>query len=146
MKDIHSNMNVATLIGTAALSADNTPAAVDMQGYAAGEVIINVGIGGITFSGTNKVEFKLTHSDDDTTYTAVADSDVLGVTSVGAGGIVKSLVAAHAAAAGYRVGYIGGKRYLKLLADFSGTHGAATPIGAVVIQGHAHSQPVADQE
>lgn len=146
MKDIHSNMNVATLIGTAALSADNTPAAVDMQGYEAGEVIINVGVGGITFSGTNKVEFKLTHSDDDSTYTDVVDADVLGVTAVASGGIIKSLVAAHAAAASYRVGYIGGKRYLKLLADFSGTHGTATPIGAVVIQGHAHGQPVADQE
>jgi hypothetical protein len=43
--------------------------------------------------------------------------------SVGTGGIVKSLIAAHAAADTTEVGYIGGKRYLKVLADFSGTHG-----------------------
>tara|TARA_R110002072_G_scaffold100778_3_gene222012 strand:- start:2645 stop:3085 length:441 start_codon:yes stop_codon:yes gene_type:complete len=146
MKDIHSDMNVATLIGTAALSADNTPAAVDGQGYESAEVVINVGAGGITFSGTNKVEFKLTHSDDDVTYTAVTAADVLGVTAVGTGGIIKSLIAAHAAAASYRVGYIGGKRYTKLLADFSGTHGTATPMGAVMIQGNAHTKPVANQE
>ena len=145
MKDIHSDMNVATLIGVAALSADNTPAAVDMQGYESAEIVISVGVGGITFSGTNKVEFKLTHSDDDSTYTAVDVDDVLGLSSVGTGGIIKSLIAAHAAAANYRVGYIGGKRYLKLLADFSGTHGTATPMGAIAIQSNAHIKPVADQ-
>lgn len=146
MKDIHSDMNVATLIGAAALDADNTPAAVDMQGYEAGEIIISVGVGGITFSGSNKVEYKLTHSDDDSSYSAVTDADVLGVTAVGTGGIIKSLIAAHAAAANYRIGYIGGKRYLKLLADFTGTHGVATPMGAVVVQSHANIQPLADQE
>jgi hypothetical protein len=33
----------------------------------------------------------------------------------------------------YRFGYKGGKRYLKLLADFSGTHGTGTPVAAVVM-------------
>jgi len=146
MKDIHSDMNVATLIGAATLAADNTPAAVDMQGYDAGEIVLSIGVGGITFTGTNKIEFKLTHSDDDTTYTAVTVADMLGLSSVGTGGIIKSLTAAHAAAADYRCGYIGGKRYLKLLADFSGTHGTGTPVAASVIQGHAENKPVADQE
>jgi hypothetical protein len=39
----------------------------------------------------------LTHSDDDSTYTNVADADMLGVTGI-TGGIIKSLIAAHAAA------------------------------------------------
>lgn len=143
MKDIHSNMTAALLIGCAALAADNTPAAVDLQGFNAAEIILSVGIGGITFSGTNKIEFVLTHSDDDSTYSAVAQADMLGVT-VASGGIVKSLVAAHAAAANYRMGYIGGKRYLKLLADFSGTHGAGTPIAATAML-HGLNNPQAAQ-
>lgn len=144
MRDMHSNVAVATLIGAAALAADNTPASVDLAGYNSAEIVLAIGVGGITFSGTNKVEFKLTHSDDDSAYSDVTTDDMLGVT-VASGGIIKSLVAAHAAAASYRFGYKGGKRYLKLLADFSGTHGTATPIAAMVIKGNPSVAPVAAQ-
>lgn len=145
MKDIHSDMTIVSAIGAVALAADNTPAAIDLQGYNAAEIVLNIGIGGITFSGTNKIEFKLTHSDDDSTYAAVTVDDVLGLASVGTGGIINSMVAAHAAAAVYRVGYKGGKRYLKILADFSGTHGAGTPVAVNVIKMHGYNQPEANQ-
>jgi hypothetical protein len=145
MRDVHSSMLAAVAIGAAVLDADNTPAAIDLQGYNAAEILLDIGVGGITFSGTNKIEFKLTHSDDDQTYTAVTVADVLGLDSVGDGGIIKSLTAAHAAAAVYRVGYIGNKRYLKLLADFSGTHGAGTPIAATVLKMHGHDNPQVNQ-
>lgn len=145
MRDIHSALLAATAIGAATLAADNTPAAIDLQGYNAAEILLAIGAGGITFSGTNKIEFKLTHSDDDSTYTDVTVDDMIGLSSVGSGGIIKSLVAAHAAAATYRYGYKGGKRYLKLLADFSGTHGTGTPIAAIVLKGHGYNQPESDQ-
>ena len=131
-----------TALPAAANDADNTPAAVDIGNYDAAIVSIAVGVGGITFSTTNKVEFKLTHSNDNSSYEAVTMADVTGVSAVGTGGIIKSLVAAHAAAAVYNVGYIGGKRYLKLLADFDGTHGAATPLAAVVVGAEPRVAPV----
>lgn len=145
MKDMHSGVSAAILIAAATLAADNTPPAVDLQDFNAAEIILAIGAGGITFSGTNKIEFKLTHSDDDSTYEAVTAADLLGVASVGTGGIVKALTAAHAAAGVYRFGYVGGKRYLKLLADFSGTHGTGTPIAAVALLGQPYDAPVADQ-
>lgn len=144
MKDLHSALSAAVLIGAASLSADNTPAAVDLRGYEAAEILLSIGIGGITFSGTNKVEFKLTHSDDDSTYTDVTDADMLGVTGI-TSGIIKALTSAHAAAGVYRFGYKGGKRYLKLLADFSGTHGSPTPIAATVVKSRGHNNPQANQ-
>jgi hypothetical protein len=123
-------------------AADTTPAALDLVDCGSATILIHVGIGGITFSTSNKVEFKLTHSDDNSTYAAVADDDVVLSTnadaSVGSGGIIKSLIAAHAAADITKVGYVGGKRYLKLLADFSGTHGTGTGIAATVIKGRLH--------
>jgi len=145
MKDIHSALSRVALLGCAAYNADNTPAAVDLRGYNSAEILLDVGVGGITFSGTNKVEFKLTHSDDNTTYTDVTSTDMLGDLVVASGGIIKSLIVAHAAAAVYRYGYKGGKRYLKLLADFGGTHGTATPMSASVLLGHGFSQPQANQ-
>ncbi len=145
MKDMHSGVKVETAIAAATLSADNSPPAIDLQDFNAAEIILAIGAGGITFSGSNKIEFKLTHSDDDSTYTAVDAGDVLGVASVGAGGIVKALTAAHASAASYRFGYVGGKRYIKLLADFTGTHGTGTPIAAVAVLGEPYDAPIADQ-
>lgn len=127
----------AVLIAAATLSADNTPASVDLLGYREASILLHIGVGGITFSGTNKIEFKLTHSDDDSTYTDVTEDDLIldsyapsSITT----GIVRSLTAAHAAATIQKIGYIGGKRYLKLLADFSGTHGTGTPIAAQVVR------------
>ena len=72
----------------------------------------------------------------------VTVDDVTGVDSV-SNGIVKALIAAHAAADVTKIGYKGGKRYLKLLADFSGTHATGTPIDAIVVEGHARFAPVA---
>lgn len=144
MKDAHSGSKAFDLLPAATYSADNTPGTIDLQGFEAAEIVLHVGAGGITFSASNKIEFVLTHSDDDSTYTNVTADDLLGVASV-TDGIVKSLVAAHATAAVYRLGYIGGKRYLQLLADFSGTHGAGTPLAAAVVASVPYDAPVDDQ-
>lgn len=142
MKDLYGVTSPAVLIGAAALDADNTPVGVSIADFESALILISVGVGGITFTGTNKVEFKLTHSDDDSNYTAVAQGDIAGAT-VGSGGIILSLVAAHASATVNRIGYHGGKRYLKLLADFGGTHAAATPMSAIVLRANPNLGPVA---
>jgi hypothetical protein len=143
MRDQVNRLADVQAIGPAVLSADNTPAAIDLNGYNSATIFLSVGIGGITFSSTNKIEFVLTHSDDDISYSNVTQADILGVT-VASGGIVRSLTAAKASAdaSATEVGYIGGKRYLKLLADFSGTHGAGTPMSAVVVLGNSIYKPV----
>ncbi|MBN9065176.1 MAG: hypothetical protein J0H60_01515 [Rhizobiales bacterium] len=141
MRDLSSLVSAAALLPAAVYAADNTPAAVDLNGYESAVLFLHVGIGGITFDATNKIEFKLTHSDDGTTYDAVTADDVQGVASVGTGGIVKALVAAHAADDVTKIGYMGGRRYLKLLADFSGTHGTGTPIAATVVKGNPRFAP-----
>lgn len=139
-RDSYNNTTYVSLIDAATLAADTTPVAVDLIDFDAATIVIVVGVGGITFSGTNKVEFVLTHSDDNSTYTNVTDADVLGVTGI-TNGIVNSLIVAHAANTLTKIGYRGGKRYLKLLADFSGTHGTGTPIAAFVAKGRTHMTP-----
>ena len=142
-KDLLNLLKPVSVIDPAVYTDDNTPAAIDMKGYATALFLLHIGAGGITFTTTNKVEFKLTHSDDDSTYTAVTVDDLQGISSVGTGGIVKSLVAAHASASLTAFTYKGGKRYLKLLADFGGTHSTGTPLEAVVIKGGANILPAA---
>lgn len=149
MRDIYHSLAVAEAIAPATYDADNTPAAISLGGLRSAMVKIHVGVGGITFTDTNKIEFKLTHAEakadgsapDSIDYVAVEQADVQGVT-VGTGGIVRALTAAHAASSITRVGYVGDKGYLKLLADFGGTHSAGTPIAATV-EGIALERPVA---
>jgi len=145
MRDIHSHLTAINVIAPAVLDESSTPASIDRQGYEAVEIVLQIGAGGITFTAANKIEFKLTHSDDNSEFTAVTATDVLGVETVGTGGILKALVAAHAAPGVYRFGYIGGKRYLRFLADFAGTHGTGTPLAAIALLGEPALAPVADQ-
>jgi hypothetical protein len=142
MRDLYNKIAPVVAIPAAAYSADNTPAAIDLLGFEGAVIALEVGVGGITFTGSNKIEFVLTHSNDGVTYDNVADKDLTGVSGV-TGGIVKSLTAAKAAADVTKIGYRGSRRYLKLLADFSGTHGSPTPISALVIKGYGRYNPPA---
>lgn len=143
MREQLSQLKVTPLIGAVAANADNTRIWVDRANYEALSILLSIGIGGITFDSTNKVEFKLYESDasDGTGATLVAEADLIGASGAGSTGILKSLVAAHAAAASYLYGYRGNKRYIGLLADFSGTHGTATPISATAIMGKPRNSP-----
>lgn len=141
MRDLASGLAAGYTLAPATRNADATGSAVDLRGFESAALLLLIGAGGITFDGTNKIEFVLEHSDDDAAYAPVAAGDVRGVAVTGAG-IVKALTAAHAAASITELSYLGARRYLRLSADFSGTHGSGTPIAAVVLRGHAHSQPV----
>ncbi len=142
-RGLHDNLSSVVLIAPAtAQAADSTLISVDLLGYRACVVNIWVGVGGITFSGSNKVEFVLEHSLDNTNWAVVTQADVSGAT-VAAGGIVRSLVAAKAAAdaTATEMSYIGGRRYIRLLADFTGTHGAGTPMVAWATRGLPEQMP-----
>jgi len=141
MKDIQTELDQVLSIAAAVYTDDNTEVSVDLQGYDAALVELSVGVGGITFTTSNKIEFKLTHSDDDVSYDAVTAADLVGEPTVGTGGIILSFTSAKAAASVHKFGYIGNKRYLQLLADFSGTHGTGTAIAAHVLKGHGRLKP-----
>lgn len=143
MRDMVSDVSAVVMIASATYSADTTPVTVDLLGHDSCNIYIEVGAGGITFSGTNKVEFVLTESDDDSTYTNVAAADVIHAPQAVSSGIVYSLTAAHASGTVVRFGYKGTKRYLKLLADFSGTHGTGTPLSAIAVTGYPVGGPIA---
>lgn len=122
----------------ASLDADNTPAAIDLTGYQAAQVIIAVGVGGVTFSGTDKIEFKLRAGDATVGgHAAVAAGEVVMPSgqTLGSNGIIRSLIAAHAAPTVYTYDVTlqdPAKSHISILADFSGTHGTATPICVIV--------------
>ncbi|WP_430251707.1 hypothetical protein [Neorhizobium sp. DAR64860/K0K1] len=142
MRDIVHNLGLVTAIAPAVYAADNAPVVVDLLGFNQAMVAIHVASGGITFTASNKVEFVLAHSDDGTTFDPVTDADVQGVSGI-SGGIIQSLKTAHADPKIYKIGYVGNRRYIRLLADFSGTHGTGTGIAATVVKGQPAQKPVA---
>lgn len=110
---------------------------------------IYIGAGGIVFDGSNFIEVKVSHSDDNVTYVAcVADDLILDYTSEkvlglpDVNGTVRSLKAAHASAENFLVGYRGKKRYVKVVFDFTGTHGTGTVVGLNWLLSHSMVKPV----
>lgn len=140
MRDNIANQVVALDYGTTSRDADTTLASKDRKGYDSLSFHIGVGIGGITFDGTNYINLVMEESDNNSDWTAVADGEA-GTTTVATGGIVKRFIAEHAAAATYAFAYTGSKRYVRMRADFEGTHGAATPLSAVTVLGHPYVAP-----
>jgi hypothetical protein len=144
-RDLASNLAAAQAVAVATLSATPAALTVDLQGYDAAAFYIATGVGGITFTSSNYINWTLQHSDDGTTYANVAATDINGAdapTTV-TSGIVKSLVAAHATAEVNEIGYIGGKRYLQLTPVFGGTHATGTPLAAVCVKGMPRYRPTA---
>ena len=139
-RDLHDNLSSALLIAPSTPTADTTPVSVDLLGFRGAMVQLYIGIGGIAFTGVNKIDFVLEHSVDNTNWAAVAQGDVAGVT-VAAGGIIRSLVAAKPAADFQELSYIGGRRYVRLTADYSGTHSTGTPMFASMVRGLPEQMP-----
>lgn len=140
---------VLPVLGPVILSADNTPAALDTRGFDNVQLLVGVGVGGISFDATNKIELRLRHGDTTTVgdHVAVTAADVKLYDAAEAevplvtGGIIYNLVAAHAAAGRRRVDYVGARRYLSVLADFSGTHGTGTPFQIDLLLSAGHFLP-----
>lgn len=145
MRDGRSEISIATAIGPAVYSDNSgTPATVDRQGYDSLAFALEIGVGGITFSNANRIDFILEHSDDGVAWDPVGPDNVLGATPDNAG-VVKSVRTAHAAATVDRIAYvdgtIGDRRYVRLRPAFAGTHGTGTPLSGVAILGEPRFAP-----
>lgn len=142
MIDQKNSISVISTLTPAVRTADVTAAGVDGKGAASVTHLVHVGVGGITFDDTNKIEVIMEHSDDNSSYSVCAQADVLvdaGITV--ASGIVKSFVVAHGAAEVYEIGYRGGKRYSRVKLEYSGTHGTGTPTATSALLGNLAIAP-----
>ena len=131
MQDLANNIKLVQSLAPAVRTADANGDGVDRQFYEGVTIVVDTGAEGITLSSTNKIEFELEHSDDDSTYTDMSSSDVNG--TLGTNGLFLTLDADAETPQISEIEYVGNKRYVRVVANFSGTHGTGTPIGASVI-------------
>jgi len=122
--DLKSNADVAQSLVPATRNSNTDGSGVDLRGYEAAMVVFDVGA---VTDGTHTPA--LEESDDDVSYTAVAAADLQGS------------FANLSAASVQRVGYIGGKRYVRAQCDSSGTTGAA--YSATIVRGRPHAAALA---
>lgn len=143
MRDLSNNINPAVSIINAVKTAAGNGTGVDLQGYESATILVDVGAEGDTLSSSVYFEISLEHSDDDSTYTDCAQADIIDGT-ISSGGIWLKLDGTtggdpDTSGGIFRVGYVGGKRYVRVVLAKTGTHSNGTPIGAMVVRGHARN-------
>lgn len=127
-KDSYSNFAAALALSPAVQAATIKGNAVDLAGFATALLVINTG----AIAGAGDYAAKLQHSDTTTDgdFTDVAAADRLG-----------ALPATLEADKSYRQGYIGKKRFIRVVMTKNG--GTSIAAGAVVIKGTPAMAPVA---
>ena len=145
MQDGKSGIAIDESLNAIVKDADTNCTAIDSQGFSSVVHVVNVGAPGITFSSSNKIDIELEHSDDNSTFTDVtSNTDVTGGT-VDSSGIFQTIDANGDCNAVYAIGYVGGKRYSRVVLNFSGTHGTGTVFGVVGVKGRPLHGPTSSQ-
>lgn len=120
--DIKSKIDVDQSLPKIARTATETGTAFDISGYNGVSVIIDAGTwtnGGHTF--------EIQDSDDNSTFTAVADASLDGSEPV--------IDGSDDGGQKYRIGYLGNKRYLRVNVTVTGSPATGAVIGALIVKG-----------
>ena len=148
MKDLYSNIEVSQIVAPVVGTNGSPPAAVadiDLAGFQSAVLCWLVGLEAGTLSESLYWTLKLEHADDDGTgaagdYANVAAADIQGATP--SSGIVATVDAPAEDETVIKIGYIGGKRFLKAtIAETGATSGL--PQAILLIKGHPLDAPVA---
>ena len=135
MYDLSQKTAAVVSLAPANRTEDANGTGVDLQFFESALVVAQVGAEGDTLSGSVKIDLKLEHSDDNSAFTAVAQTDVTDAT-IATGGIFATIDANAEAPAIHQLSYVGGKRYIRVVDDRTGTHTNGTPTSAIVVKGN----------
>lgn len=152
-RDLVNNIKLVNLIKPIVVNNDSeggsgTTDGVDTKGYDSVVLAALFGDSGDTLSGSVYFEVKLEESDDNETFTAVTDANLVDIpaggiaTAPGAGGVIATIDAPSEDQVAVIVGYLGNKRYVRLFIDTTGTHTNGTPITTLAILGHPSLLPI----
>jgi len=148
MQDLSHNIEIGNSIINGVKTAAANGTGIDLQGFEEATAVVSVGAEGDTLSSSVYFEISLEHSDDDSTYTDVAQADIVNGT-IASGGIWLKLDGTtggdpDTAGGQWQVGYVGGKRYVRLVLAKSGTHTNGTPISGLIVKSRPRNAPVSN--
>ena len=140
MKDLYNNIAVASVLDPIAVEATAAHTDIDLAGFNSCVLLVHLGLdAGSGLAAGHKLVFTMDHSDDGTTYAAVTTADMLDLTVTA--GVVITVDAVGEDNTLYKLGYVGGKRYLQLTYTETGT--VSCPMSIIVVKGHPLDAPVA---
>jgi len=140
MKDLYNNITAESVLHSVVLDATATYTDIDLQGYNSCVLLIDVGAdAGSGLGESHNLVFTLQDSADGKTYANVETADMLDLTV--ASGVVLTINSTDKDNTLYKLGYVGGKRYLRLVATETGT--VSVPISIIVLKGNPENAPVA---
>lgn len=153
-RDLHSHVKAVQHLAAAAYTTTQTPSSgVDTQGFDSVEFLIAIGtIANVGNSPADGWSFKLQESDEaSANFSDVTDSSVVLVGSAkspvtapnSSTGVFLTVDDAAEDATTYRVGYVGSKRYVRVVATAVLTPGS-TPLYITALLGNAGMTPTAD--
>jgi hypothetical protein len=127
MRDLASNIGIALALSPAVQAATIKGNAIDLLGFESAAIVINTG----AIASAGDFTAKLQESDTTT------DGDFA---DVAASARVGTLPASLTADASFKQGYIGFKRYIRVVLTKNG--GTSIAVGAVALKGNARTRPV----
>lgn len=140
MKDLYNNIEVVSVLDPIAVTATATYTDIDLQGFNSACLLIATGLdAGTGLGASHKFVFTLQDSADGTTYANVETADMLDLTVTS--GVVLTIDHTDEDNTLYKLGYVGGKRYLQLVCTVTGT--VTMPISIIVVKGNPELAPVA---
>jgi hypothetical protein len=139
---LYSNLGYDSLLVPAVRNADTNSTSVDLQDCDDASIQFHIGASADTLSGTNKIELEVQESDDNSTFTAVANADLTNYATATNTGTVFVVISNGTASTLYKAGYRGSKRYIRGVLNFSGTHTTGTVTAVTALRGRNRNQPI----
>lgn len=132
MQDMYNNVGILSSIAAQAIAAAVNGVGVDLANFNSATVILDLG----TFAGTTPTAtIQVQESDDNVTFTAVADAELIG-------GVLPATIDTTNDLTVYKRGYNGIKRYLRVAVTAVTGTGPSLPASATIVRGHARKYPI----
>lgn len=138
---LYAGTSFSQMLIPAVYNTDQNSSSIDLADCDDAVILFDVGNSADTLNGSNTIELEIEESDDDSTFTDVADADLTNYVAGTNDGTVALINAAAEDSTVIAVGYRGSKRYIRGVVNFTGTHSTGTPIGIVGMRGKLRGQP-----
>ena len=141
LQDLENNLELSQLIAPANKTSGENSSQYDTANVGAVMLAASIGASGDTINDSNYIELEVEHSDDGNNWEDVDDADLTNSVD----GTNKGTFA-HIDASGelnqlYKTTYIGGKRYVRVVTNLTGTHSSGTVLGVHAVGGHLRKTP-----
>jgi len=148
MQDLSNNIGISNSIINAVKTTGANGSTVDLQGFENATAVVTVGAEGDTLAANLYFTVALQHSDDDSAWSNTTQTDIVNGT-IAADGIFLKLDGTtggnpDTTGGEWQVGYVGGKRYVRLVLAKSGTHSTGTAMSGVIIKSTPRNAPVSN--